>query len=390
MASPHVTAAQRRARLVTRHRLGPGLRTDDPVRLVADLVALHATDPATVHLSAWARGVADLEPALYERRSLVRLLGMRRTAFVVTREVAPLVLAGATRAINLIERRRTLGFLAENGIGSGDTAGWLARAEAAALAAVHERGPVLANELNAEVPLLGEQVVLARGRSYEATQSVGSRVLPLLASDGHIVRARPRGTWLSGQYAWVATRDWLDGDFEVLDDAAARVELARRWLLAFGPAPVADLKWWSGWTLGQTRTALAALDTAEVDLDRVPGVVLADDLDPVPTPAPAAALLPALDPTVMGWATREWFLGSHRPRLFDAYGNAGPTVWWEGRVVGGWGQRPDGEVVVRLLEDVGTDGCAAIDAEAARLTGWLAGVRVTPRFRTPLERELSV
>jgi hypothetical protein len=56
--------------------------------------------------------------------------------------------------------------------------------------------------------------------------------------------------------------------------------------------------------------------------------------------------------------------------------------------VGGWAQRRTGEVVLRLLEDVGADALTAIDAEVARLAGWLGPVRVTPRFRTPLEREL--
>ena len=119
------------------------------------------------------------------------------------------------------------------------------------------------------------------------------------------------------------------------------------------------------------------------------GLVLPDDLELTPEPEPWAALLPALDPTVMGWADRGWYLGEHAPALFDRSGNAGPTVWWEGRVVGGWGQRPDGEVVVRLLEDVGADAAAAVEAETARLQEWLGGVRVTPRFRTPLERELA-
>jgi hypothetical protein len=58
-------------------------------------------------------------------------------------------------------------------------------------------------------------------------------------------------------------------------------------------------------------------------------------------------------------------------------------------VVGGWAQRGDGEVVYRLLEDVGTEVDTATATEAARLTDWLGPTRVTPRFRTPLERELT-
>jgi hypothetical protein len=44
---------------------------------------------------------------------------------------------------------------------------------------------------------------------------------------------------------------------------------------------------------------------------------------------------------------------------------------------------------MRLLEDIGREGNAAVEAEAARLTTWLGPVRITPRFRTPLERELT-
>jgi hypothetical protein len=91
----------------------------------------------------------------------------------------------------------------------------------------------------------------------------------------------------------------------------------------------------------------------------------------------------------MGWSGRGWYLGEHGRTLFDRNGNAGPTVWWDGRIVGGWAQRRDGEVAVRLLEDVGAEGVAAVAAAAGRLQAWLGTVRVTPRFRTPLERELS-
>ncbi len=119
------------------------------------------------------------------------------------------------------------------------------------------------------------------------------------------------------------------------------------------------------------------------------GVVLADDVDPEPALAPSAALLPALDPTPMGWQSRDWYLGPHKARLFDRNGNVGPTVWWDGRIVGGWATRSGGEVVWQPLEDVGSAARAAIDAAAAALEPRLAGTVVVPSFRTPLERELS-
>ena len=133
--------------------------------------------------------------------------------------------------------------------------------------------------------------------------------------------------------------------------ADARAELARRWLSAFGPALMSDLQWWTGLTGGQVRQALAQLELAKVDLHGAPGVMLAADLPGLdaPAPQPWAALLPALDPTAMGWRERDWYVGEHAAALFDRSGNIGPTAWWDGRIVGGWAQRGDGEIAVRLL-----------------------------------------
>ena len=387
-----IGVAQRRARLGVRHHLAPRAQAPDVVTATRGMLALHGTDPATVYLSAWARVtghlVPELEKALYDDRVLIRMLGMRRTIFVLPVELAPVVQAGCTRAIAARERRKTEQFLVEGGV-TDDPAPWLARVEAATLAALRQRGTALSTDLSAEVPELSERIVLARGKAYEATQSVASRVLPLLAADGVLVRGRPRGSWLSGgQYWWSVLAEWLPGGLPELQPADAQAELARAWLWTFGPAPVADLKWWSGWTLGQTRAALAAIGAVEVDLAGTPGVALPDDLAPVRAPEPYAALLPVLDPTTMGWQDRGWYLGPHGKALFDTNGNAGPTVWWDGRIVGGWAQRKSGEVVLRFLEDAGTDAVAAAEEQAARLQEWLGPARITPRFRTPLEREL--
>jgi hypothetical protein len=77
--------------------------------------------------------------------------------------------------------------------------------------------------------------------------------------------------------------------------------------------------------------------------------------------------------------------------MFDTTGNIGPSIWADGRIVGGWGQAENGEVRYELLDDVGTETAAAIESEADRWTKWLAGVRVAPRGRrpSPLETELS-
>jgi hypothetical protein len=354
------------------------------------VVALHATDPASVFLSVHARTapatVKAIEHALYEERSLIRMLGMRRTMFVLPVEHAPVVQAACTKAVAAVQRRRYAQLLADAGVGD---AAWLREVEDATERALDARGEATGAQLSTDEPRLRTQVLMAEGKAYAARQNVTTWVLLLLAADGRIIRGRPMGSWTSSQYRWSPARTWLPEAMTELPVEHARAELARRWLGAFGPATVADLRWWTGWSAAQVKQALGAIGPVEVDLDGETGIVLPDDLEPTAEPAPWVALLPALDPTPMGWSQRSWYLGAHAAALFDRSGNVGPTIWCDGRIVGGWAQRADGEVVHRLLDDIGSEAAAAVEAAAGRLAAWIGTVRVTPRFRTPLERDLT-
>jgi hypothetical protein len=335
-----------------------------------------------------APSIPAVERALYDDRSVVRILGMRRTLFVVPVELIEVIHAACTRAIAATERRRLVQLL--SGAGIGDARGkWLQNVERATIAALIARGEATATELAADVPDLRRQFLYGEGKKWEGMQSVSTRLLFLLAADGAVVRGRPRGSWISTQYKWAPVETWVPDGPRDTPAEEARVELARRWLTAYGPGTVADLKWWTGWTVADAKRALAALDVVEVDLDGATGYVLADDTAPVRAPKPWAALLPSLDPTVMGWTGRAWYLGEHQAALFDRSGNAGPTIWWDGRIVGGWAQRPNGEIALRFLEDAGREAVTAVHQRAAELTTLLGERRVVPRFRTPLERELS-
>ncbi|MBF6066266.1 AlkZ family DNA glycosylase [Nocardia terpenica] len=387
-----IDVSQRRARLAVRHRLAAAARGVDVAAVADAMVALHATDPATVYLSVAARtrGLepAHVERALYDDRTLVRLLAMRRTMFVAPVGLLPALQAGVADALADKQRRAYGRYLTE--VVDGDIGAWLAEVEDETHRELLARGSATGAQLGAAVPRLRTRVDTAPGKSYSKPTNITTWVLITLGCEGRIVRGRPNGGWTSSQYTWVPVESWLPAGVPALSVEAARAELVRRWLYAFGPAPVEDIRWWTGWTMTEVRKTLAQLPIAEVDLDGGTGVLLADDLDPVPAPEPWAALLPALDATPMGWQRRDWFLGPHAPDLFDRNGNVGPTVWWDGRIVGGWAQRRDGEIAWRLLEDVGADARAAITAEAERTAAWFGEVRAIPRFRTPLERELSV
>ncbi|MFG2781581.1 winged helix DNA-binding domain-containing protein [Streptomyces prunicolor] len=387
----HITTTERRARLALRHRLAPGTRAATPEAVAASLVALHGTDPATVYLAVGARladpstTVPETARALYEDRALLRMHGMRHTVFVFPAELTAVVHASTGLAVAARERAALLKDMAKAGA---PDAAWLKEVEGSLLTALARRGQATAAELAVDEPRLREQFVYAAGKNYEGVHTVSTRLLKVLGVEGKVVRGRPLGGWTSSQLRWAVAPEHPE-----LDAVEAQSTLLRHWLAACGPATEADLKWWTGWRVTDVRRALTTIGAEPVTLDEGPGYVAAGDLAPLAGPAePWAALLPGLDPTAMGWQGRDWYLAPElRPALFDGSGNVGPTVWWDGRVVGGWAQRPDGEIVWRILdrEGIGREAEAAIGAAAERLRGWVGTTRVTPRFRTPVERELA-
>ncbi len=359
--------------------------TAPPTRVAATraMTVLHATEAPSVYLSLWARvdglTVADVDRALYDERSLVKQLAMRRTLFVFPRDLLPAAWGSASARVAAALRARLAKEIEAGGLAS-DGAAWVDAAEAATLAHLADGAELSAQQLREQVPELAGRLDIGKG-AYAANVSVAPRVLTQLGVEAKIVRGRNAGSWWTARPQWTAMASWLGQDGGSVPEPAKEregyAELVRRWLATFGPGTEADLVWWLGSTKTAVRAALADVAAVEVGLDGgATGWVLPDD-QPDPPVEPWAALLPVLDPTVMGWKERGFYLGPHGPMLFDTNGNAGTTAWWDGRIVGCWVQDPDGVVLVHLLEDVGADARAALDAEATRLTGWLAGHRVS-------------
>jgi hypothetical protein len=379
---------ERRARLAHRHLLA-GAADQNLVDVTHRLVGLHATDPATPYLSLWARvagfRVADLDAALYEAKTVVKHLAMRRTLWVVKAEDLPAVQAAASDRVAANERKKLIADVVSAGItADGDV--WLTAASSAVLAHLAEHGHASARELRSALPELAGNYDPAPGKRWGGDTPVSPRVLTVLAVQGHLVRGPNEGTWTTSRPRWVSGSQWLGSSQEPVPHDAARAALVGNWLRTFGPATVNDVKWWFGHTLTWARDALRDLGAVAVDMHGTPGYVLPDDLEPEPKAEPWCALLPGLDVTTMGWQDRDWYLGEHKAQVFDRNGNGGPTAWCDGRIVGGWGQDADGRVVVQPLEKLDAKSSKALSRKAKELTDWLDGVRVNARFPSPMSK----
>ena len=393
----HIGDDERRHRIARRHGIAPALRADGPESATRAMTVLHSTEPATVHLSLFARidglTVADVERALHDDRTLVKQLAMRRTLFVFPRDLLPAAWGSAAARVAESEWKRVVKDVVASGL-TKDGDAWLERACTAVLARLAaEPGDsgLPAQQLREEVPEMAGTVSISPGTKWGGDVPIGPRVLTQLGCRAEIVRGRNAGHWRVSRPAWTLMPRWLGEEPAPLDADEGYAELTRRWLATFGPATTADLQWWLGSTVTAARRALGDVGAVEVSLDGgATGWVLADDVDEVDPVEPWAALLPVLDPTVMGWKERAFFLGEHGPQLFDRNGNAGTTAWWNGRLVGGWSQDEGGRVVVAPLEDLSPEATAALDAEAGRLTAWLDGVRVGSVYQSALMKSRAV
>ena len=226
-------------------------------------------------------------------------------------------------------------------------------------------------------------------------------MLFLLSPQGLIARGRPLGSWLSSAVPLGADGRLGRPHCPTSTPARRAPSSSARWLRSYGPGTVDDLAWWTKWTKRTSPTALTDVGAVAVTTDTgddpaAPAWVLPDDLDDTPAAdaapngVPPVALLPA-------WTRPSW-AGSTAPgtsvrtarrcstatatpvrRSGSAAGRrrVGPARRRRGRAPACWRTWPARDQ-------------RRVDAAAAELTAWMDGVRVTPRFSTPLERELAV
>ncbi|MCX6395569.1 MAG: winged helix DNA-binding domain-containing protein [Propionibacteriales bacterium] len=384
---PAISDDQRRARFALRHGLSAPFGSVEEA--TAAMTCWHATEPASVHLAVWARTGASrsvVDRALYADRTIVKQLAMRRTVFAFGRDLLPAVWGSAAARVAVQQHGQLARDVVKGGIAR-DGEAWVSEQTRAVHDLLRARGPRTTLQLRAELPALDARLSYAEGKAYGTETPIAPRVLTTLAAAGVIVRGENEGGWKSSRPRWTAVEDWLDPVPGPLAEPEGYAALVRSWLTTFGPGTEQDVVWWLGATKAAVRAALVEVGAVEVGLESGDtGYLLADDLEPVDRPDPWAALLPALDPSTMGWKERDFYLGPHAAAMFDRNGNGGPTAWWDGRIVGGWRQEADGTVVVVPAEPLAAPASRALAARAADLTEWFDGEVVNSIYQSPLVR----
>jgi len=319
-----------RAFALLRHGLaGPGAA--DVVDATKRSAGLYGTSP-TCYLGYAARipgfRLADLDEQLYERRSLVRLRSKRESTYIEPVEWLPTV-AAATEAGDSRAFRRIVKLC---GLDDAAFEALAARIEAALEGAPPATVAELRRRLGGDVP---------------GTRQALQYSVALLCRQCRLVRSEVRGGYRSNVFAYARWVDWVGAPLTGVDVDAARDEMARWYLRAYGPATRDDLKWWAGWRVRDTKATLERLgpELTEVTIDEAdgsatPAVLLTEDRDAMelaPERVSGVRLLPVWDAWFMGYRDRRGqFADADRDSIYDASGNGTSVVIVDGVAAAIW------------------------------------------------------
>jgi len=340
----------RRARSVTSVR-----------QVVKDLCGAQAQDASAAALAVRARcaGIvaSDVEDARVQERSVVRTWCMRGTLHLLaTEDLGWLLSLLGPVFVRSGRRRRT-----ELGLDE-DTC---KRGVRVIRDALTNRGPLTRAEIAGQ---------LAARRIRTAGQAT-VHLIGLAALEGVICYGPNHGR----EPTYVALADWI-GQLPALSQEKALAELARRYLMAYGPATPEDLAAWSGLPLGEVRAAWQQITAQliEVKIGDYSAWMLktrARWLDRTPARRPIVRLLPSYDTYLLGYRSRDLALApKHAKRIHPGGGLLRPALLADGKVIGAWNiqrRRDRVDVMVKPFEDLTPNAQRELEVEVKDLAHFL-------------------
>ena len=294
------------------------------VDVCRDVGGIQAQVMSAAELSLWTRRRstrrADVQAALWKKRALVKTTSMRRTLHLLPSRDFQMYIAAMrdwsmSQTANLLKR---IGASASHV----DTM----------IAVVMD---ALADGPKTQQDLLARARVKASPGMRKWLQFAWSAMRPALL-EGLIVYGEPRGA----EATFVRVDQWLPKQKRV-DAAEAQLELATRFLSAFGPATHRDFTKWSGLPTSVTKTVFDRLgpSLAGVSVDGEHASVLRADVDELAAAKldRSPTLLPSFDTFLLAHSTKDHLVEKKfYKRVYRNQGWLSPVVIVNGRIVAVW------------------------------------------------------
>jgi uncharacterized protein YcaQ len=342
-------------------------KNDDIVRITRDIGGLHATGATTPYLSLLARTNSftrqNLVSELYKKKSLARIRYVRKTLYILPKEMLPSAFAAVKRNAEVMTAQH-LEFMQ----------------------LTPDRYKSLSRKILKILKHKGLTLLEIR-KGLGAVPNL-SYILRMMCFQGLLIRGIPKAGWKSNLHSYYPFREYYpDLDLNAVKEEDGQESVIRNYLFAFGPATVNDISWWTGFTKGQVKKILDRFkeDTREIEIEGLTGpyVLFADQEEKIKqreaSTHKTVNLLPCLDPYLMGYKDRDRYLDVTRlDYIYDRSGNATSSILCDGQIVGVWDfQEPVFKYF--LFEDVDDEVIRSIQAQAEKTGRFISGQDVQPR-----------
>jgi len=346
------------------HSLLPRLAQPEFIEAVSCTGGIQAQVMSAAELAIWAR-VVDLTPgdvrsALWRDKSLIKIWAMRGTLHLLSARDLPLYVA----ARDMHADRNWLNYFTHYGISE---------------EIFHDFMRAVPEILGSE-PMTKEELATAVSQTIKAPELRGAL---LSSSWGSLWKPSAlRGDLCfgpnQGRYAtFVNPRSWLS-EWQTFEPVKALQEIARRYLMAFGPANPEDFAlWWDGGSgVNAARTLFRSIEKelAVVDVQGWRAFVLRTDLEALQQVEikSSVRLLPLFDAYLLGLGRDvEVVLPRvHKHRVYRPQGWVSAVVLEDGCIKGVWdymNHRSETTLTIRLFTALNTRSNDRINFEAERL-----------------------
>lgn len=311
--------------LLNKQHLTPQAQLADAARITNDAVGLHATVQTTPYLSLFARSPAfsktGFEHLLYGSSQFAKIRCIRKTMFIHTTSMVPLVFAATSTLVGDASRKYML-----------------ARGVSEQL--YTQRSSEIQNLL-----IEGDKTASEIRAALQAEEDI-SAILYTMCDTGLLIRRKPVHGWKDKTHSYGLFRNHFPNlDLTGIDEGRALSMLVEKYISAYGPVSEEDIIWWLGLGKSRARRALNAIRSrvCEIEIKSLPGsfLLLVTQLDQLhDTPGGARGVvnvLPALDSYLMGYKLRARYLDPRIvPLAFDRSGNVTATILLDGKIIGVW------------------------------------------------------
>ena len=311
--------------ILNKHHLLSDSKIDDIIKICGDLCGLHATGTIEPYLSLFARTnrfkKEDLDKQLYNEKNLGRIRGMRKTLFIETKEMIPIV----HNSIKFSTNQRDQQYL--------------------------EIREISIDEYNTLAKQILELLNKKEMSTTEIKKTLSSQkdiiaVISVMCDQMLLIRGKPIKSWKDRRILYAPFEAYFPNINlnKHTQEEAIRI-LIHKYIISYGPVTLKDITWWLGINNTQVNTALIQLEhqiefikIGNLDLDYI---ISREDLNRLPMDNPLKKktinLLPRLDPYLMGYKDRDRYINPDDFEfIYDRSGNATSTILLNGRVIGIW------------------------------------------------------